>query len=308
MSNSAQHKMGMILESTYGTTPPATPAFVVIPHKGTTLALAKGSIESTQIRPDRQLGDLRHGNRQIGGEITSELTWTDFDNILQAVLCGTWATNVLAPGVVYRSYSILRQFTDQTGGGVVMPFMLYKGCLFNTLSLKLAAESMVEATFGLWGREQTAATTGPTGFTYTAASANKPFDSFRGSITVDGAAIGSVSELSITLENGIEPRFVLFSDKSNFPKFGKIRVTGSFTAYFDDAALLNKFNGEVTAALVFVLQDLSGHTYTFTLPRLVLTGGQPDVSGEDDVTLTIPFTATYDDAGPANSLSILRTT
>ena len=298
----------MILESTFGTTPPTTPAFVVIPHKSTTLALAKGSVESQQIRTDRQVADLRHGNRQVGGEISSEMTWTDFDNILQAVLCGTWASNVLVPGITYRSYSILRQFTDQTGGGVIMPFMLYKGCLFNTFGLTLAAEALAIATFGLWGREQTAATTGPTGFTYTAPSTNKPFDSFRGSITVDGSPIGSVSELTLTLENGVEPRFVLFTDKSNFPKYGKIRITGSFTAYFDDAALLNKFNGEVPAALVFTMQDLSGHTYTFTLPRLVLTGGQPDASGEDDITLTIPFTATYDDVGATNSMSITRTT
>lgn len=88
--DSSQHAMSQIVEETYGTTP-ASPAFKLIRNKGTTLALAKGSMVSEELRADRQISDMRHGNKQTGGEITGELSYSTYDEFLEACLCGTWA-------------------------------------------------------------------------------------------------------------------------------------------------------------------------------------------------------------------------
>lgn len=88
--DSSQHAMSQIVESVYGTTPD-TPAFKLIRHKGTTLALAKGSMISEELRADRQISDMRHGNKQVGGEITGELSYGTYDEFMEACLGGTWA-------------------------------------------------------------------------------------------------------------------------------------------------------------------------------------------------------------------------
>jgi len=304
MSNSAQHKLSYRLESTYGVSP-TTGAYVLLPHVGTTIGLAKGSIEAQTIRSDRQVEDVRHGNRQVGGQITTEFRWVDFDPILEALMCGTWTSDVLVPGVTRRSFSILRQFSDQVASGDVMPFQLFKGCEFNTLNLTLAPESLVKADFSIFGREYTNSLTRPGSTTETAVSANKPFDSFRGQVTIEGSEIGYVTEIQLNIENGIEPRFVAFDDRSAQGKLGRTRITGSLTIYFQDAVMLNAFNAEQTLVVAFELEDLLGNIYQFNFPRVVLTGGQPDVEAENDITITVPFAATYDPA-EGHALQITR--
>lgn len=89
MANGSRHSMRYIAESTYGTTP-ATPAFKPIRHTSTTLGLSKESLQSEEIRDDRQIADFRHGAYQVGGDMNIELSFASFDDLLEAVLLGTW--------------------------------------------------------------------------------------------------------------------------------------------------------------------------------------------------------------------------
>lgn len=89
MANGSRHSMRYIAESTYGMTP-ATPAFKPIRHTSTTLGLSKESLQSEEIRDDRQIADFRHGAYQVGGDMNIELSFASFDGLLEAVLLGTW--------------------------------------------------------------------------------------------------------------------------------------------------------------------------------------------------------------------------
>lgn len=91
MANGSRHSMRYIAESTYGTTP-ATPAFKPIRHTSTTLGLSKESLQSEEIRDDRQIADFRHGTYQVGGDMNIELSFASFDDLLEAVLLGTWTS------------------------------------------------------------------------------------------------------------------------------------------------------------------------------------------------------------------------
>lgn len=92
MANGSRHSMRYVAESTYGQTP-ATPAFKPIRHTGTTLGLSKESLQSEEIRSDRQIADFRHGAYQVGGDINFELSFGSFDDLLEAVTLGTWTPN-----------------------------------------------------------------------------------------------------------------------------------------------------------------------------------------------------------------------
>ncbi len=92
MANGSRHSMRYVAEATYGTTP-ATPAFKPIRHTSTTLGLSKESLQSEEIRDDRQIADFRHGAYQVGGDMNIELSFASFDDLLEATLLGTWVAN-----------------------------------------------------------------------------------------------------------------------------------------------------------------------------------------------------------------------
>lgn len=119
MANGSRHSMRYIAESTYGTTP-ATPAFKPVRHTSTTLGLSKESLQSEEIRDDRQIADFRHGAYQVGGDMNIELSFASFDDLLEAVLLGTWtATKTTGSATLAATVGTI---TRSTGSFVVDGF------------------------------------------------------------------------------------------------------------------------------------------------------------------------------------------
>lgn len=379
MSDSSRHNLHAIAEVTYGVTPTPTPAFKTLRHTGTNLGLTKSSMISEELRADRQIHDFRHGTKQTGGDIMTELSYGSHDEFLQAVTLGTWAakaapyaamtisaaaadnsindsanglpvlavgdkvtiagftgtvgnnragavvvsstasklvisggallvndaagesvtittlTETLKAGVTRRSFSVLRNFTDLGAG--TKPFHLFTGVEFNKFTLTVAVNAIIKAVYGAVGKDfAPPSETAPTGATYVAPNTNAVMDSFSGTIYEGGAAIATITEISLNLENGIEPKFVIGSDVTTRPSIGRSNLTGQISAYFEDSALLEKFINETESSIVFTLEDLAGNLYRFTLPRIKYNGGQPDTQGQGAITQALPIQALYDTA------------
>jgi len=305
-ANGSRHSMALVAETVAGTTP-ATPTFIPIRQTGTTLALTKEALQSNELRADRQIADMRHGNKQVGGDISTELSYGGaFGPMLEAVLCGTWeedspsaGTDTLKAGVVRRPFTIERHFAD------IGQYLRYLGCEFNTWNLTVSTNAIITSSFGLVGRSMDApAQTAIAGATYQDASTTSPFDSFSGEISEGGSAIATVTELSLTLENGLSPLFVVGSDSAACVSIARSNLTGSITTFFDSVALYEKFLNETESNLEFTLSD-GTNAYTFSLPRVKYNSGQPDVSGEGEVTVSMDFQALYD-ATEESQIVILR--
>lgn len=304
MADSSRHALHYIAEATYGTTP-ATPAFKAVRHTACNLAMTKSTMVSEELRADRQITDFRHGTKQTGGDISGELSSGAYDDFLEAVLGGTWTTNVLKAGTTRRSFSVLRHFSDLASSA--NPWHLFTGVEINKLSLSVAVNAIDKIVFGVIGKGFGTDDAAPAGATWVAAPTNSPMDSFTGTLTEGGQAIAVITEISLNLENGLEPRFVIGSDSTIHPSIGKSNCTGQVTAYFEDATLIDKFINESESALEFTLADKSGKSYKFTLPRIKYTGGQPDTQGAGPITLAMPFQALRDDTSGTN-LTITRVT
>lgn len=286
LASGSNHGMSYIVEAVYGTTP-ATPAMKPLRCRGTTLALTKDSLQSEELRSDRQLACFRHGNRQVGGNIDIEMVWKDFDDILEAVLCGTWTADVLLAGKVRRSFTIERFFTD------INTRIRYQGCEFNELNLTIQPNAVVTGSLSVIGKDQDPVNTMIVGTTYPAAQGGCPFDSFSGTIKEGGVISAHITQLELTITNGIEPNFVLGSKTTAETSIGQSLVSGTVTAYFSSIALLNKFINETSSSLEFELINEAGDKYIFVLPNIKYNGGQPDVSGAGSVTIALPFQALY---------------
>ena len=299
MATGARHSMRIVPELTYGVTP-STPVFDIIRHNTTTLALAKDSLQSEELRSDRQIADFRLGSNNVGGDIVSELSYATFDVMLEALLGGTWTDNVLKAGIERRSFTIERFFGDIQPAQ--KPYHRFRGVEFNTLQLQVSANAMVQATFGTLGAGQETSNAIVAGATYNPPTTFAPMDSFTGSLTESGTEIAVVTEIQLNVDNGGATRFVVGSKNSLQPSQGRSNITGTVTAYFQDSVLLDKFINESDSSLTFTLPDNAGNSLTFEIPRLKYTGGQPDVTGESDIMLTMPFQALLDTVKGSNIL------
>jgi len=299
IATGSRHNMAYVVESTFGTTP-STPVFTPIRHTGTTIGLSKDSIESEELREDRQIANYRHGNKSVSGDINFELSYGSFDDILEAVLCGTWNTDVLKAGTTRRSYTIERHHQD------IGKYLRSTGCNFNTMSLSVAPNSMVTGSFGVIGKGFNVASVAVTGATYNTESVTAPFDSFSGSITEGGSSIAVVTSLELNIENGMEALYVIGSSDTLQPSIGKSMVNGSITAYFEDSTLIDKFINETSSSLSFTLTDAAGNDYLFELPNVKYNSGNPEVGGAGAVTVSLDFVALYD-SGDASQIVITRT-
>ena len=86
------------------------------------------------------------------------------------------------------------------------------------------------------------------GATYDAGTTSSPFDSFSGTIEEGGSAIAIITELSLTLENGLSPLFVVGSDTAECISIARSNLSGSVTAFFESEALYEKFLNETESS------------------------------------------------------------
>ena len=293
----ARHGMEYVKEVTYGVTP-ASPALTPVRHNTTSLGLSKESFQSQELRSDRQITDFRHGNRQVGGDIVSELSYGTFDDLLEAALGGTWAADVLKAGLDLSSFTIRRHFDD------ISQQQVFTGVKFSGLSLAVNGQMSI-LTLNTLGKNMS--TTDITTPTFNSATTTSPFSGLDvGSINEGGSPIGAITEISLSLENGLEAAFALGDDSTSEPTSGRSNITGSVTAFFQSQALLDKFINETETSIDFTVTDPAGNSLKVDLPRVKYSGGQPDVGGEGAILLTMPFQALLDDVEDSN-IVITRT-
>lgn len=301
MSDGSRHQLAIVTETIAGTTP-ANPAWKRLRHVSCSMSLKKDPVNTAELRADRQMSLPRHGNKSGQGDIGAELSYGTYDDLLEGLLCGTWTTNVLKAGVGRKTFTLERYFTDLVSGD--NPYHRFTGCEVSGASIEVAPNAMVGVTFNMFARDMSVAGTAITGSTYTAETTSEQMDSFAGSITEGGSAIAVVTKLSLKIENGVKPRFVIGSAASIQPERGSFQVTGTLTAFFENSTLLQKYLAQTVSALVLVVGD-GTNTYTINLPKIKFMGGEVPTSGPGSLSLTMPFTAGYDST-QATTLVITR--
>lgn len=291
-------------ETVFGTTP-ASPSLTALPYNTFSINLNKDRIQSGAITPDRMIRYDRHGNRQVAGEITTELTPRNYDTFLEAALMGTWTTNVLKIGTTLKS------FTIEDGMEDINQFRIFTGCAVSSMAISVRPNAMVDTTFTFVGKDMTTATVSPDP-SKTAAFTLAPFDSCSGSIKVGNAgvaptAIATITGIDLQVDNGLAPTFVVGDCTTPQLEVGMANVTGTITAYFEDISLYTRFLNETETAVEFTLSNPTGNAYTFLIPRAKFNTAEAPVSGPTSRIITIQFAAIYD-ATEATLLKITRPT
>jgi hypothetical protein len=293
----SRSSLSYIVESTFGTTPAGN--FTNLPFSTHSLNLSKDRVAGNDIQSDRMPRVDRHGNRQVGGDIVADMRDADYDEFLEAAMLNTWSTNVLKVGTTPKFFSIEDYAAD------IDQARLFTGMTVNTMGVSLAPNQMVTTTFGMVGKDMTI---GATEKTQDAASGASPFDAYSGDLSIGDVGAGSASAivtgLDFTLTNGYAPTFVVGDDSAPSLEFGRAEVEGTLSAYFEDAALINRFINETETEIEVSVGD-GTNTMTFLFPRVKINSADVGVDGPTSRVISMSFVALYDTT-EATNLKITR--
>lgn len=150
---------------------------------GAKIDLKRNTFMSNELRSDRQKGSMTYGTKS--GDVSFPVEWSygTHDALIEAVMGGTWSTNVLKVGNVVRTFAVEETHTD------VGILERATGVQFGSFSISEKVDALVEGDIsGICRALKVAQTTGvnlaydSTGKTITRATA--------GFITKDGWAVG----------------------------------------------------------------------------------------------------------------------
>jgi hypothetical protein len=291
---------GFLKESVFGT--PVVPT-KFLPLKSEGLVVDKGIITNVGMMGNRHEDHVAlEGPQSIGGDISFPLYPTELPHFLIAAMgapvtasleAGAAGSHVFLSGKNAAQSSLTVEIDRETRAD------RYAGCKVNTLEFEVSGDqdSPIVATAGLIA--QSVASASPATPSY---PTQVPFIFWHAStITIGGSDVKArMLAAKIRLENNLEERRALNGQK--YPAAvdeGSVKVTGSFTMYFDSAAEYADYLANTTRAVILefigaVIAGTTSYTLKFNLPKCVFTAAPVNLEAEGQVLLPIEFTADHD--------------
>lgn len=284
------------VETTFGTTPAGN--FQSFPYSTHTLNLTKQRVQGNDQEPDRMPRTDRHGNRSAGGNVVFDLRADVYDDFLESLMFSTFDINdELKVGTTPKYFSIEDYAAD------IDQARLFTGMAVSQAEFSIAPNQMVTSTLTFVGKDMTI---GQTEKTKDAAAILQPFDAYSGALSVADtggvlAAVATITGINFTVNNSLNPTYVIGSDSTPQLEYGMAEITGEITAYFEDATLINRFINETETAIQVSVDDpTAANEYTFLFPKVKFNASDLPNENPQSRIITIPFVSLYDATAGSN--------
>jgi len=296
----SRSSLSYIVESTFGTTPAGN--FTNLPFNTHSLNLTRDRVAGNEIQADRMTRVDRHGNSQVGGDIVVDLRDGDFDTFLESAMLNTWDTSPSSAPDVLKVGTTPKYFSIEDYAADIDQARLFTGCTVSSMAISMAPNQMVTTTFGIVGSDMSISAIEKT---QNPASSAQPFDAYSGDLAIGNVGSSSsaaiITAIDFTLDNSFSPTFVIGSSSAPSLEYGMAQVEGTFTAYFEDDALINRFLNEVESELVITVNDPSAaNEYEFMFPRIKVNSADVGVDGPLSRLITMSFVGLYDSTEGTN--------
>lgn len=207
-------------------------------------------------------------------------------------------TYVPVTGHTDKSFSVEHWFSD------VAQSELFTGCKIGSVAVQLPPTGMATVDFGLAGKD---ITTGTAAYytTPTAATSTGIVAAVNGILLVGGVRIATCTGLDFKIDGGYSGDPVVGSNTVPAQLPGTVKISGQFSAYFENATLRDAFIDETEISLMAALttsNDAAADFLAFTFPRIKL-GGAAKNDGQKGLIATFPFTALLNSAGGTGTSS-----
>jgi len=206
--------------------------------------------------------------------------------------------DVLKTGSARRKFAILKHNED------IGRWLIYRGCEVGTVAIDCPLQGKIGITFSMIGTKEEAYVFD--GVTESIADPTETvmMTTFEGSLTEGGTGLNHATALNLSLDNGMEAIYRLFSRDAYDIKLGRINVSGSLSAYIEDNRLKDKYLGETKTPLVITLTD-GENSYQISMTKAKLTTSSEEGSGDDPIIQSYDFRA-FNDSAVDTEITITR--
>lgn len=196
-------------------------------------------------------------------------------------------------GTNQRSFTFERGYTDLT------KFATFRGLVPESLSLSVSADAIVTGSFAFRGKDEDALASSSPNAGYDNATVSPVMNAIdnvlsvlEGDLAVNQSNSLAVTSVSLEVQNNLRDRMIVGSLGADSIGAGKVAVTGSLQAYFNNQSAADKYLNFDKTAVTVLFQDVDGNVYVVELPRVKFTQGTKVAGGENsDVVLDMAFSA-----------------
>ena len=210
MSSGAKQVSYLIKEVTPGVTP-SSGSWDVLRLTGNTLDAKVVTQASNEIIDSRLSQGAVATSADMTGDLSAELSYGSFDQLLEAAFYSTWVANRLTVGDTRNTFSIAKSFTD------IGVYTLFKGAHVSKFAMDVPASGVVAATFSMACLDYADQADTPFNTVNNPVSTT-PFLSSAsvGTIQADGVSLAGsacVSAMKLSLDNSLQVQRCLGSGK-----------------------------------------------------------------------------------------------
>jgi len=189
------------------------------------------------------------------------------------------------------SYTVEEYFTD------ILQSEVYTGMKVGSVAVKLPASGFSTVDIAFQGKDR--AQTGSTEYfsSPTALGNNSVLAAVNGNLVVNGVPVALLTSLDFSIARTLENAEVVGSNSVAGMFTGRIKVTGNFSAYFENGTFRDYFDNETTVSLIATIATGSGANaefISFTIPKIKV-GSADKNDSETGLMTTHSFTALLND-------------
>lgn len=300
----------MDFETSFGVAPDVA-AEKLLPINSFGLNVSRAKNSSATLSGRRDPVEPYDGNTEVTGSLAVPVDARAFPYWLKLLLgaptstgtgdpAAALYTHVFKPGDEAPSAIIQSRYGTSTA-----TFGKFTGCKVSSIAMQAGGDGELTATVNVTGRDVDYSETD-----YNASAESvvmKRFSNFQASLKSDGVEVATVTDFSLTLDNGLDTsvRTIGSGGKLYDIPEGIMSVTGSMTALFTGLVMLNKAKGNTELSLELGWSIDEGNKLSFKLPEVQMQFQGPTVDGPTGVKAEYPFVAYFNDA--ADNACIIAT-
>lgn len=200
--------------------------------------------------------------------------------------------STIVNGSTFDTFAMEYALTDIT------QYLTFTGLQANTFDLSLDVGAVAKGSFGFTGRGHSMQATP----LITGASASQTLEVMNG-VTDIGAiyengvsilgATSFIKSLKLNVNNNTRAQKALGVFGTVGVGYGELAISGTLEVFVENAAYYSKWLAGTTTSLSVGMADAAGNGYMFDFDKIKFKDGGLNMSGRDDVMLSLPFEAFY---------------
>lgn len=313
MSYGAQAKLGIGRQATVNSWVTDPGSFHGIGFTNEDVGYEADELISQNLNGVFEEGAVYSGVNRINGTIEVELTPRNLGILLASVVnhspvevtSGSVKTRTFLPNTQDFSstlckapFTIYKQFSDANSAE------LFYDCQFGQLEFQFAQGAFLRGRGTVAGGTRLLNGIGSLGVTPVGADVKRLFPWNVASVSYNGAAVGNFSEITITLNENIEPLYTINGTLAPFKftrtGFREVGINGTF--YLTDRTFLNNFVAETQARLtIYCVSTRTGaiqsgyfDSLLIDIPQAKITAFKPATQGPGEVSVPITMRGVAD--------------